>query len=72
MRQLQNAIKQERVEVEKQGVRVSMRGDFEIESIMLNPVLDTKTQEKLLMQCMNEAKQNIQQILAKNFAGKLF
>ena len=72
IRQLQNAIKQERVEVEKQGVRVSMRGDFEIENIVLNPGLDTKMQEKILMQCINEAKQKIQAVLAKNFAGKLF
>ena len=72
IRQLQNAIKQERVEIEKQGVRVGMRGDFEIESIRLNPALDTTTQEKLLMQCINEAKQKIQAVLAKNFAGKLF
>ena len=72
IRQLQSAIKQERVQIEKQGVRVIMRGDFEIEGLMLNPALDTKTQEKLLMQCFNEAKGKIQGILAKNFAGKLF
>ena len=72
IRQLQSAIKQERVEIEKQGVRVIMRGDFEIEGLMLNPGLDTKTQEKLLMQCINEAKEKIQGILAKNFAGQLF
>ena len=72
IRQLQNTIKQERVEVEKQGVRVTMRGDFEIEHLTLNPELDTKTQEKMVMQCINEAKQKIQGILAKSFAGKLF
>ena len=72
IRQLQNVIKQERVEVEKQGVRVAMRGDFEIENIVLNPGLDTKTQEKILMQCINEAKKKIQAVLAKNFAGKFF
>ena len=72
IRQLQNAIKEQRVEVENQGVTVIMRGDFEIEHLMLNPHLDIKTQEKAIMQCMNEAKQKIQTILAKSFAEKLF
>ena len=72
LRQIQAAIKQERVEVEKQGVRVTMRGDFDVESLTLNPDLDTLTQSKVVMQCMNEAKQKIQTILAKNFAGQLY
>ena len=71
LRQIQAAIKQQRVEVEKQGVRVTMRGDFDVESLTLNPELDTLTQSKVVMQCMNEAKQKIQTILAKNFAGQL-
>ena len=72
LRSLQQAIKQQRVEAEVQGVRVTMRGDFEIENIMLNPDLDIKQQEKAIMKCMNEAKQKIQTMLAKNFGDKLF
>ena len=72
IRAMQQAIKQQRVEIEKQGVKVAMRGDFEIQSIALNPELDTKTQEKVLMQAINEAKDKIQAILAKDLAGKFF
>ena len=72
IRAMQQAIKQQRVEIEKQGVKVAMRGDFEIQSITLNSELDTKTQEKVLMQAINEAKDKIQAILAKDLAGKFF
>ncbi len=70
LRHIQQQIKQQRVETEKQGIKVAMRGDFQVESITLNPALDTRTQEKLLVQCINEAKDKIQQMLAKDFAGK--
>ncbi len=72
LRSLQQAIKQQRVEAEVQGVRVTMRGDFEIESITLNSDLDITQQEKAIMKCINEAKQKIQNMLAKNFGDKLF
>ena len=72
IRAMQQAIKQKRTEAEMQGVTVAMRGDFEIESIRLNPDLDIKTQEKVLMRCINEAKEKMQKILAKDLAGKFF
>ena len=72
LRQLQSQIKQERAEVEKNGVRVVMTGEFEVVEISLNPELDAKTQEKLLMQVLNDARTKIQTTLAKNFAGQLF
>ena len=72
LRQMQQTIKQQRAEAEKQGVRIVIRGDFEVESIMLNPELDIKSQERAVLQCMNEAKQKIQTMLAKDFASKIF
>ncbi|MBI3442492.1 MAG: YbaB/EbfC family nucleoid-associated protein [Candidatus Sungbacteria bacterium] len=72
LRQLQNQIKQQRVEVEKNGTRVVMSGEFEVMELSLNPELDAKTQEKLVMQLFNDARAKIQSMLAKNFAGQLF
>ena len=72
LRQLQNQIKQQRVEVEKNGIRLVMTGDFEVAELLLNSELDAKTQEKLLMQLFNEARTKVQTMLAKNFAGQLF
>lgn len=71
LRKLQKQIKEQRVEVEKNGVRVVMRGDFEVEQIRLNPNLDLRAQEKALMAALNDARSQMQQILAKNFAGSL-
>ena len=72
LRQLQNQIKQQCVEVEKNGIRLVMTGEFEVAELSLNTELDTKMQEKLLMQLFNDARTKIQTILAKNFAGQLF
>lgn len=72
IRAMQQQLKQQRVEVEQQGIKVAMRGDFQIESIQLNPALDIRAQEKALIACINDAKDKIQTLLAKDFAGKLF
>lgn len=72
LRQLQSRIRQQRAEVEKNGVRVVMSGEFEVIEISLNPELDAKAQERLLMELFNDARGKIQSMLAKNFAGQLF
>lgn len=72
LRQMQETIKQQHAEAENQGVRIVMRGDFEVESITLNPALDIKSQERAVLSCMNEAKQKIQTMLAKSLAGQIF
>ncbi len=68
---LQDKIKKERVEVEKNGVRLTMDGTFEVIEIKLNPDLDLKTQEESVKYCLREARGKIQTTLAKNFAGSL-
>ena len=72
LRQMQQTIKQQRAEAENHGVRIVMRGDFEVESVTLNPALDIKSQERAVLECMNEAKQKIQTMLAKSLAGQIF
>lgn len=72
LRAMQQQIKQQRVEAEEQGIKVVMRGDFEIEKIELNPALDIHSQEKALIRCINDAKDKIQTLLARDFAGKFF
>src|SRR3989344_2860755 len=69
LKKMQDALKQESVTVQHEGVEVTMRGDFEITAIRLNDQLDTSRQEELLMTCMREAKKELQQRLAKSFAG---
>ncbi|MDD5606816.1 MAG: YbaB/EbfC family nucleoid-associated protein [Candidatus Pacebacteria bacterium] len=67
-RELQNALSQERAEVEKQGIKVIVTGTMKIDSITLNPGLDQTTQEQLLKECINEAMQKIQMIAAQKMS----
>ena len=72
LRNLQNNIKKERVESTINGVRIVIDGSFDIVELSINPALDVKTQETAIKECFADAKNKIQAILAKNFAGSLF
>lgn len=67
LRNIQNSIKKEKAAVERQGIRVVINGGFEVEEIKLNSGLETGEQERILKECLNEAKDNIQKIIAKQF-----
>ncbi len=69
LRKIQSAAKEEKSTVEKNGVRVSINGNFEIEEVKLNPNLSSEDQEKILKEILNEAVKNIQRSLATKFAG---
>jgi len=69
MKSLQDEIKNSRVEYEKQGIKVVMRGDFFVEEIILNPDLSKNEQEKILKECLNEANRKAQTLAAQKFAG---
>lgn len=59
LKDLQSAIGQERVEVEREGVKIVITGKLEIESVQINPALDKEKQEKILKDCFNEAVKKI-------------
>jgi len=61
LKRIQEKIKKERIEVEKQGTKVVVGGNLEIIEVKLNPDLDKETQEKVLKECFNEAISQIQQ-----------
>lgn len=69
LKDLQNSIKQEKVEIEKEGVKIIMNGSFMVEEIKINPDLDKLKQEKILMECFNEAAKKIQSSVAQKFSG---
>ena len=71
LRKIQQTIKEHKVETEKNGVTVALRGDFEVLSITLNPSLDIRTQEQALIAALNDARDKMQHILAQQFAGQL-
>jgi len=61
LKRIQEKIKKEKIEVERQGTKVILGGNLEVIEIKLNPELDKTTQEKVLKECLNEAISQIQQ-----------
>jgi DNA-binding protein YbaB len=72
LKKIQDSFKKELVVVEKNGVKVVMNGNFEVEEISLNAELGKEVQERVLVSCLNEAKDNIQKTLAKNLMSSGF
>ena len=65
LKSIQDSLKKEKSAVEKNGVRVVMNGGLELEELKLNPALAIEEQEKLLLECLNEAKHAVEKIAAK-------
>lgn len=66
---LQDSIKQEKVEVVKEGVRIVVRGDFSIDEINLNPDLTTEKQQEVLKDCLNDGMKKAQMLAAQKLSG---
>ncbi len=69
MKGISNEIKNEKVEIEKQGVKIVVRGDFTMDEIILNPELDTSEQEKIIKELFNSAVKELQMRMAKKMMG---
>lgn len=67
LKQMQSTFKNERFEVEKEGTKVVINGNLEIEEISLNANLDKASQEQILKECLNEVAKKAQATLAKEF-----
>jgi len=66
-RELQNALAEEKIEVEKQGTKVVVRGDMKIDSVTLSD-LEKEKQEELLKDCINEAMDKVKRVLAQKMS----
>jgi len=65
LKDLQKSLGREKTDVEKNGIKVTINGNIEIESITLNPELDFSRQERVLKDCINDAVRKIQFTVAK-------
>ncbi len=65
---LQDSLSQEKAEVEKEGIRVVVNGKMEIEEVKLNPELSKEEQEKILVDCINEAMKKIKIMAAQKMS----
>lgn len=59
-KQMQQALQQEEVEVEKNGVRIRMRGDQQIQEVEIDGILENRIAEAI-----NEAVKKTQELAAK-------
>ena len=65
---LRNSMALEKVEAEKNGVRIVINGKMEIEKVTINPLLDNTNQEIALRECFNEAMKKIQSLMASKMS----
>ena len=68
LRDLQNSLSQEKAEVEKKGIKVVVNGKMEFEQVVLNPELSEEEQEKILIDCINEAMSKIKMMAAQKMS----
>lgn len=62
---MQNALADEEITMERNGVKVVLNGNMEIKSITLNSDLNKNSQEDILKDCLNEAIKKAQRLMAK-------
>ncbi|MFA6306365.1 MAG: YbaB/EbfC family nucleoid-associated protein [Patescibacteria group bacterium] len=62
---LQNALAQESVEYEKNGVKITMNGNMEITSLSLSAEISKEKLENILTDVINEIIKRAQKLMAK-------
>ena len=65
LKEIKDSLEKERIEAEREGIKVVINGKMEAEEIKLNPSLSQNRQEELLKNCINDAVKKIQMIAAK-------
>jgi DNA-binding protein YbaB len=68
LKDLESALGREKIERERDGIKVIINGKSEIMSIILNPDLDIKKQEESLKNCINDASRDAKMLMAKKAA----
>jgi len=71
LKDLQDSLSKERIEVEKDGIKVVVNGKMEIEEIHFAEGLPKEEQEKKLKDCINEAVKKIQMSVASKMSGMM-
>lgn len=69
LKELQNAIQKEEVVAEKDGVRITMNGAFEVKDVTIEEGIAHEKLQKLTKEVFNEAVQKAQQAIAGKFAA---
>ena len=62
---MQNALAQESVTVDKNGVAITINGNFEITNLVINGKLNKEQLENILKGLFNDAVKKVQRIMAE-------
>ncbi len=62
---MQNALAQETITEERNGVKISLNGNMEITELVLNPDLSVEEQTRAIKSCFNDALKKTQRLMAK-------
>jgi DNA-binding protein YbaB len=72
LKAMQDAMKAEKFEAEKNGVKVVVNGNLMVEEVFLNSDLPTEILNQLAKECTNEAIAKAQQAMAQKISGMGF
>lgn len=62
---MQDALSQETITEERNGVKIVLNGNMEVLSLTLNPSLNQESHEDTVKKCINEAIKKTQRVMAK-------
>ena len=62
---MQDALSQETITEERNGVKIVLNGNMEVLSLTLNPSLTQDAHEDTVKKCINEAIKKTQRVMAK-------
>jgi DNA-binding protein YbaB len=71
LKSLQDEIKKESYDIEKNGIKLSMNGGMELIEVHLNPELSQEQQEETIVQAYNELLGQVQMAMAQKFQGMM-
>lgn len=69
LKELQSAIQKEEVTAEKDGVRITMNGAFEVKEVSIPGDLTGSKLESVIKDAFNDAAKKAQQAVAQQFAS---
>ncbi|AKM78429.1 MAG: hypothetical protein UY31_C0032G0009 [Candidatus Wolfebacteria bacterium GW2011_GWE1_48_7] len=69
LKELQNAIQKEEVTAERDGVRITMNGAFEVNEVSIEEGIANDRLQKLMKEVFNDAVKKAQQAIAGKFAA---
>ncbi len=69
LKEVKDSLAQEKVEIEKEGVKLIINGNLEVEELIFNDNLDKESQERIVKECFNEGIKKFQLKMAERFKG---